>query len=299
MSLTGRPADTRQPDPSPTAVPRTLVLVRHGESTWLPERRFQGRRDPPLSALGRRQAEAAGRRLAWPGRAPALPIPASAPLAIWHSPLRRAAQTAASIADARGGDAPLRALDDLLELGQGDWEGLTHDEVRTRYGPQLAAWQRDPLSNHAPGGESLLGALERARSAARTILGRGAGDGRGKDGDPDAGVAPDTRPGTASPPPTVDAVDPVLGYEDRLVGSRPAAPPDWAIIVAHDGVLRLLMLDLLGVDIARYWSFPFALASVTILEVTGAGARLRAHNLEAQLAAVDRPDADRHVGVDR
>jgi hypothetical protein len=59
------------------------------------------------------------------------------------------------------------------------------------------------------------------------------------------------------------------------------------------------MLDLLGVDIARYWSFPFALAGVTILEVTGEGARLRAHNLEAQLAAVDRPDADRHVGVDR
>jgi broad specificity phosphatase PhoE len=277
-------------DAAPTGVPCTLVLVRHGESTWLPERRFQGHRDPPLSALGRRQAEAVGRRLASPGQPPALPIPVSPPLAIWHSPLRRAAQTAAAIAAARGGDVPLRVLDDLRELGQGAWEGLTHDEVRARFGPQLAAWQRDPPSNHAPGGESLHQALERARAAAGTIVAR-TGDERQE------GARSAARSTTPSPVQGTDPVDPVLGYEPHPAAGHPPSTPPWSVVVAHDGVLRLMLLDLLGVDIGRYWSFPFALASITVLEVALAGVRLRAHNLEEHLAAVDA-EADRRAGPD-
>ena len=54
--------------PPPLAVPTdlaaTLVLLRHGQSVALAEGRYQGRSDTPLSALGRRQAELAGTRLA-------------------------------------------------------------------------------------------------------------------------------------------------------------------------------------------------------------------------------------------
>ena len=152
--------------------PTILALVRHGESEWIAERRFQGRGDSPLTTLGLRQAKAVGARLAAPSAAPSIPVPDTAPAAIWHSPLARASQTAQAIREAREADAPLRPLDELMELSQGEWEGLTLEEVRTRYPRQLAAWRDDPLHHHAPGGESLRDALSRAQTARDTILDR-------------------------------------------------------------------------------------------------------------------------------
>lgn len=244
-----------------------LALVRHGESEWIAEGRFQGHGDPPLSDAGRRQAMAVGARLAAPASMPSLPVPAEPPLAIWHSPLRRAAQTAQAIHDARRADAPLRPLDALMELGQGEWEGLTHDEVRRQYPRELAAWRDDPLNNHAPGGEALRDALVRAQEARSAILGTGADVTADDEG---AGKAP---------------AEPVLGYERTFKGS---AGPQWAIAVAHDGVLRLLMLDLLGIGIEHFWSFPLALASVTVLDLSAGVVRLRAHNLDEHIAALSR-----------
>jgi broad specificity phosphatase PhoE len=245
--------------------PTILALVRHGESAWIAERRFQGRGDPPLSAVGLRQATAVGARLAEPLAAPSVPVPDIAPLAIWHSPLRRASQTAQAIHEAREADAPLRPLEELTELGQGEWEGLTHDEVRSRYPAQLAAWRTDPLNNHAPGGESLPQAHERARTARDIILGRVEG-----------GMVA----ASAGTP-----AEPVLGYE-RAYGS--ARAPEWAIVVAHDGILRLLMLDLLEVGIGHFWSFPFALAGVSVLDLSTGVVRLRAHNLDEHIVALER-----------
>jgi len=247
--------------------PTVLALVRHGESAWIAEGRFQGRGDPPLSDFGLRQAAAVGARLAAPGEAPSVPLPGTPPVAIWHSPLRRAAQTAQAIHEAREADAPLRSLDTITELGQGEWEGLTHDEVRARYPEQLAAWRDDPMHNHAPGGESLRDALERAQQARLTILAA------------DAGQSTVNAEASRAP------AEPVLGYEH---GHRSHRGPTWAIVVAHDGILRLLMLDLLGVDIDRFWSFPLALAGVTVLDLTAEMVRLRAHNLDEHIAALDR-----------
>ena len=74
--------------PRLTGVEGSLALVRHGESTWVAEGRFQGQQDPPLSALGERQAALVGGAAARPGGRPALPLPASAPIGIWHSTLQ-------------------------------------------------------------------------------------------------------------------------------------------------------------------------------------------------------------------
>ena len=246
--------------------PTILALVRHGESAWIAEGRFQGRGDPPLSDVGSRQAAAVGARMAAPAEMPSLPLPEYPPLAIWHSPLRRAAQTAQAIHEAREADAPLRPLETLTELGQGDWEGHTHDEVRERYPEELAAWRDDPLNNHAPGGESLGEGLLRARAARETIL----GGGEVTEPDVGAGKAP---------------AEPVLGYERTFRGGD---GPAWTIAVAHDGVLRLMMLDLLGVGIEHFWSFPLALASVTVLDLSSGVVRLRAHNLDEHIAALSR-----------
>lgn len=235
----------------------TLALVRHGESAWIAEGRFQGRGDPPLSETGLRQAAAVGARLAAPSEMPSVPVPDDPPLAIWHSPLRRAAQTALAVHEARGADASLRPLDELMELGQGEWEGLTHREVRERWPAELAAWADDPLNNHAPGGESLRDASIRVRAAREAIVGPAA-----------------TSEGGLDTP----------------------AVPSWTIIVAHDGMLRLLMLDLLGIGLERFWSFPMALASISVLDVRDDVVQLRAHNLDAHIAALGQ-GAERPAGA--
>ncbi len=246
----------------------TLVLVRHGQTTWVAEGRFQGSSDPPLSTLGARQAAAVAHRLAERDRPP-LPIPPGTPRRIWHSPLARAAATARAIRAAGGEAGPLTPEPALSELAQGAWEGLTHDEVQARWPRELAAWRADPLHNHAPGGEALPVAATRAALAAERILG-------------DLGSHLGTLP-------EAELVDrsPVLGYVDPTMGgpADAAVPMEdaWSIVVAHDGILRLLLMHLLDISIDHYWSLPFGLCSITVLEIRNGRARLRAHNLAEHL----------------
>jgi broad specificity phosphatase PhoE len=110
-------------------VPTTLVLVRHGETDWNRERRFQGHADTPLNDVGRRQAVELAKTL----RDERL-------TAVYTSPLRRASETARIVASALGLDA--WELDALREIDVGDWQGLTVDEIKTRF-PERAdvAWR--------------------------------------------------------------------------------------------------------------------------------------------------------------
>jgi probable phosphoglycerate mutase len=240
----------------------TLALVRHGESTWIAEGRFQGQADPPLSPAGIRQAELLAARLRDRGTASVLPLPATTPVGIWHSPLERAAETARRVSAAIGVGVPLHPDDDLAELAQGAWEGLTHEVVRSRYRDARAAWRRDPVHHHAPGGEPLEVAAERAGMALGRVL---AGlDHR----NPSSGAASDREP-----------AEPVLGYDRSPEHASASTEPRWALVVAHDGILRLLLLRLLGLPLAAYWVFPFGLCAVSVVDLLGDVARLRAHNL--------------------
>ena len=113
----------------------TLLLVRHGETVYNAENRYQGQRDIPLSEHGRDQARRLGERLAavWQDPAARLPGP---PVAAYASDLRRAAETAtlavAPSAAARGALA-VHSLAALRERHFGAWEGLTGEEIRTRF----------------------------------------------------------------------------------------------------------------------------------------------------------------------
>lgn len=238
------------------------MLVRHGETTWITEGRFQGRSDPPLSPLGELQAARVGIRLTDPAASPALPLPADPPLVVWHSPLSRARVVAEGIAAGHG--ATLLPLPALLELDQGAWEGLTSREVESRYRAELTAWRRDPVNHHAPGGESLQDASARAHDAAETLIAAIR-----------AAVEAVVPPGDERPPSSH-----VLGYGSP---AAPGEPWPWLVAVAHDGLLRLLLLDLLGLPLSAFWSFPFALCGVTIVELRSGVARLRAHNLADHL----------------
>lgn len=150
--------------------PRRLIcLVRHGESTWIAEGRFQGQADPPLSPLGMRQSELLARGLA-PRLAEMGFRSTDRPLTVFHSPLARAAGTAGAVASALGPTTGLRPHAGLMELSQGDWQGLTHTEVEEGWPRELAAWRRNPLQAHAPGGESLTEGDVRVRAALRDLL---------------------------------------------------------------------------------------------------------------------------------
>jgi len=119
-----------------------LILVRHGETEWNAEGRYQGWTDVPLNETGKRQAVALGRRLAREDIH-----------AIYASDLRRAWETAMIIAAPHG--LPVRSERRLREIDFGIWEGLTYSEIKQRHPQILTAWEADPLSVVLPGGESL------------------------------------------------------------------------------------------------------------------------------------------------
>jgi broad specificity phosphatase PhoE len=259
-------------EPTPAIIPpglnAVIAFVRHGESEWVREGRFQGQGDSPLSELGRRQALLTARRIARRARRPALPLPSGPPRSIVHSPLARATETAELLARAvsggRGPDAlerpvALRPEPGLLEIGQGDWEGLPGAEVTERWGELLEAWRRDPLVAWAPGGESIAEVDGRVRAALVPLLADL------------AAAAPPARAGRTQ----------VLGYADI-----PSDEP-WSIVVGHDGVFKVALLALLDLPLARFWILPFALCGITIVEIRNGRPRLRVHNATDHLSSLE------------
>jgi broad specificity phosphatase PhoE len=229
----------------PAGLSGTLVLVRHGESTWVAQDRFQGRGDPPLSPVGVQQAKLVAQRLADRESGAPLPVPHGQPIGIWHSPLTRADQTARLIAELQPGTT-LHPTAGLIEISQGRWEGLTKTEVSTRWPAELAAWRRSPVNNHAPGGEALAAAAARVAGVGSELLSALAG---------------------------VDGGEP------------------WALVVAHDGIFRLLLITLLGLSLEHFWSFPFNLCAVSVVGIRDGSVALRAHNLAAAEFGADRGGA--------
>ncbi len=102
---------------------RTFYFLRHGQTDWNVEGRFQGHTDVPVNAQGLAQAHAAARMLAG----------CSVDLIV-ASPLVRALKTAAIVAEAI--DKPLRIDSELKERHFGDFEGLIVNEVKRKFGLQ-------------------------------------------------------------------------------------------------------------------------------------------------------------------
>ena len=119
-----------------------LFLVRHAETEWNRERRYQGWTDRPLSSSGRQQAEAAARAL----REPLL-------AGVYSSPLRRALETASPIATLHKLDVQVEEA--FKEMGFGRWEGLTLEEARAQDPDLYRSWIDTPHLVAPPGGEKL------------------------------------------------------------------------------------------------------------------------------------------------
>ncbi|MFQ5854744.1 MAG: histidine phosphatase family protein [Anaerolineae bacterium] len=141
----------------------TVYLVRHGQSTWNVTGRIQGKQDPPLSALGRRQAEALADVL----RHEALD-------AVYCSPQRRARMTADAVAAVH--QLPVRTVQGLAEIDHGYWEGLTEAEIQQRFGISFYTWLTRPGLTQMPGGEHCLAVQQRVLDAWLEIVAQHDGD---------------------------------------------------------------------------------------------------------------------------
>jgi broad specificity phosphatase PhoE len=259
----GRALSERGPLAIPTGLQASLVLLRHGESLAIVEGRFQGRLETPLSPLGRRQAELAGIRLATPSIPPRIPVPGRPPVEVRHSPLGRAAETAEAAAVAlrrvhgAAAVAAIRPDPGLVEIAQGEWEGLHRDEVIARYPAELEAWRVRPVPANAPGGESIPAAAERVRDSLRAAV------------DALAGAVPGA------------------GSDRTSVGGYPAghgSDTPWSLLVGHDGIFKVALLTLLDLPLERFWTFPWGLTGISVVEFVTGRAILRAHNLTDHLA---------------
>jgi broad specificity phosphatase PhoE len=134
-----------------------LILLRHGETDWNREGRFQGQADPPLNTTGREQAKASIKKLAgWSFEA------------IYSSDLQRAVETAQIIARRHG--LSVRQDRRLREINQGEWEGLLAEEIASQYPQAWAARQRDPVQTWPPGGETPAEVAVRVWAAADDIV---------------------------------------------------------------------------------------------------------------------------------
>jgi broad specificity phosphatase PhoE len=135
-----------------------LILVRHGHVDGIYPPRFRGRCDVDLSEVGLKQAlrtaEAITRQ--WH------------PATVYTSPLRRCIQTAGAIAAASSATATV--LEDLNDLHYGDWEWLTHAEVRAKWSALFECWHAAPHLVRFPNGESLQDLVARVSNVLRLIL---------------------------------------------------------------------------------------------------------------------------------
>lgn len=119
-----------------------FILVRHGETSWNLEGRYQGQIDTPLSPVGIKQGKLVAEALK------------NVPLdAVYTSPLSRSYETAMMCADLHG----LKVDKDerLLEINHGKWEGLYATEIEGQYPDLLERWRSTVVDVQMPDGESI------------------------------------------------------------------------------------------------------------------------------------------------
>jgi broad specificity phosphatase PhoE len=137
---------------------RRLLIIRHGESEWNREGRWQGWEDIALTATGVAQARARGAELHRAGHQFA---------GVFTSDLVRAARTAELVTEAMGGPA-ISAQPGLRERFGGEWQGRNREEIIERWPREREAWRRGELAA-PPGGEPDSVVLDRVLTTLTTI----------------------------------------------------------------------------------------------------------------------------------
>ncbi len=140
-----------------------FILIRHGETDWNAEGRYQGQSDVPLNDRGRRQSAELAAELR-----------ENQPAAIYCSDLKRASESAEILGRALG----VHVYQDprLREIHLGSWEGMLFEEIQTIYSELLKLRKLDPRTVSAPGGETVEQVRIRVVAAVRDIAERHTND---------------------------------------------------------------------------------------------------------------------------
>jgi broad specificity phosphatase PhoE len=137
----------------------TLVLIRHGQTDWNVEGRWQGQADPPLNERGRQQARHVAEYQSQFGF-----------VALYSSDLRRAMETAQII----GAEMGLAVISEprLREINLGRWQGMLTDDIRAQYPDEFRRWHDVPLTVLPPDGETVHALAARVLEAINEVIAR-------------------------------------------------------------------------------------------------------------------------------
>ncbi|SDL18947.1 alpha-ribazole phosphatase [Halarsenatibacter silvermanii] len=136
---------------------KELILIRHGETEWNKNKRYQGQEDVALNDTGRQQARRAAEFIAEENIDK-----------VCSSDLSRARDTAAAIARSR--QLEVKEYPGLREIDFGRWEGKNYETIREEYGDRFDNWLDDPGEVSPPGGEDMYEFMDRVSSALTEIL---------------------------------------------------------------------------------------------------------------------------------
>lgn len=188
-----------------------FYLIRHGETQWNREGRYQGATDIELSEEGKAQAELLAKRFQY------MPLDA-----IYVSPLKRAMRTAEAVGKATG-ITPI-VDEHFKEINFGEWEGYSIPELTEKYGESYTKFFENPFQNPFPGEGSFDKVRERS----------------------------------------------VAGFEALLEKHQ----GENVAIVSHGGLLRVMLVGIMGMDINFYRKTWMTNTSITTVEVMENGKRL-------------------------
>lgn len=139
-----------------------LILIRHGQTQWNLEGRWQGQADPSLNAVGRAQAQQT-----------ALELRAAGLDDLYSSDLCRAMETATIIGAELG--LAVHADARLREINLGRWQGMLSADIEAQYPSEFLRWHTSPLTIRPPDGEDLHALAARVLAAISEIACRHAG----------------------------------------------------------------------------------------------------------------------------
>lgn len=134
-----------------------LVLVRHGQTLWNIDRKYQGHSDIALSSNGKKQAYCLRERFRHERLA-----------AIYTSDLSRALETGQIVGEFH--TCKINSLSELREINFGKWEGLTHEEIQAQYGELEKQWRFQTENFQIPGGESFQDLKKRVCRQVLTLV---------------------------------------------------------------------------------------------------------------------------------
>ena len=147
-------------------VPWPIYFVRHGETAWNAQKRFQGLTDIPLNRRGRKQASRNGSVL---GKEL---TDADDHMCFYASPLVRARETMEIIRARMSLPEQRYMLDErLIEIDLGDWNGKTPAEINKENPGIFERRQKSKWDFVVPGGESYANAAKRTREFLETLEG--------------------------------------------------------------------------------------------------------------------------------